>query len=197
MSDPLSSKLRFVLYTALALALGLGLASGFQWAKGSEAATPGNAGLQPAYRAAELPETAAPAAVSEPEAESQQAAAAPASLSRLAEVSEAFVAIAGTVTPAVVSVDTRGTPRLPQRFEELFGPQRPELDTPYDVPLGRGSGFIVSEDGYIITNNHVVAAAERISVQLPDGGNSQPSSLAVTRPPTSPCSRLTRAVCRR
>lgn len=184
MSDPLRSKLRFVLYTALALALGLGLASGFHWAKGSEAATTANTALQPNTTSA-IAETATPAVAGEPEAELQQPGTATAAMRELAEVSQAFVAIAQTVTPAVVSVDTRGTPQRArlQRFEDLFGPQHPELDTPYDVPLGRGSGFIVSDDGYVITNNHVVAAAERISVQLPDGR--QFSAELVGRDPTT------------
>ncbi len=172
MSDPLRSKLRFVLLTALALALGLGLASSFRWAKGGEAATTALTALQQFETPANLTETPTPELANEPEVGAQQPATVPAALRELADVSQAFVAIAQTVTPAVVSVDTRGTPqraRLPQRFEELFGPQHPELDTPYDVPLGRGSGFIVSDDGYVITNNHVVAAAERITVQLPDG----------------------------
>jgi serine protease Do len=87
----------------------------------------------------------------------------------LAEVNRAFVSIAQTVTPAVVSVVIRGSlsQRLPRGFEELFGPSHPESQ--FDAPLGRGSGFIVSEDGYIITNNHVVANAETIEVELSDG----------------------------
>jgi serine protease Do len=186
MTDPLRSKLRFVLYTALALALGLGLASGFHWAKGGEAATTANAALQPTTAPATVAETAAPEVAGEPEAGPQQSRTTTAALRELAEVSEAFVAIAQTVTPAVVSVDTRGTPqraRLPQRFEDLFGPQHPEVDTPFDVPLGRGSGFIVSDEGYVITNNHVVAAAERITVQLPDS-RQYPAEL-IGRDPTT------------
>jgi serine protease Do len=185
MSDPLRSKLRFVLYTAVALALGLALASGFRWAKGGEAATTAHDVLESAAMPATPLETAAPEAVSEPETGSQSGTV-PASFRGLAEVSQAFVSIAQTVTPAVVSVETRGTPqraRLPQRFEDLFGPQHPEIDTPYDVPLGRGSGLIVSEDGYVLTNNHVVAAAERISVHLPDG-RQYPAEL-VGRDPTT------------
>ncbi|MGD2153264.1 MAG: trypsin-like peptidase domain-containing protein [Gemmatimonadales bacterium] len=169
MNDPLRSKLRFVLFTVLALALGLGLAAGLRWARGGEAASPAMASTawQPPSSGPTLAEPAA-----EPDASPQQPASDMAGLDRLAEVSRAFVDIAHTVTPAVVSVSTRGTPqraRLPQRFEELFGPTHPDLDTPFDVPLGRGSGFIVSEDGYIITNNHVVANADRIEVELTDG----------------------------
>src|SRR5690606_11157071 len=35
--------------------------------------------------------------------------------------------------------------------------------------LGQGSGFIISADGYIVTNNHVVADADEVMVQLSDG----------------------------
>jgi serine protease Do len=188
MSDPLRSKLRFVLYTALALALGLGLASGFHWARGGEAATTATAStaFQPDASAANVPETATLEAATEPQVASQQPGTVAANFRQLAEVSQAFVAIAQTVTPAVVSVDTRGAPsqrRLPQSFEDLFGPTHPDLDTQFDVPLGRGSGFIVSEDGYVMTNNHVVANAERIIIELPD--SRQFNAELVGRDPTT------------
>jgi len=156
-------------FTVLALGLGLGLAAGLRWAGGGDAASPAMASTdwQPPSSGPTLAEPTA-----EPDASPQQPVSDVEGLGRLAEVSRAFVEIAHTVTPAVVSVSTRGAPqraRLPQRFEELFGPTHPDLDTPFDVPLGRGSGFIVSEDGYVITNNHVVANADRIEVELTDG----------------------------
>jgi serine protease Do len=94
----------------------------------------------------------------------------------LADASNAFVSIAEHVTPAVVSIQTardprqiEGSPRMRGRvppgledFFNQFGPQRPE---PQEAS---GSGFIVSADGYILTNNHVVADADRVTVTLTD-----------------------------
>jgi len=94
----------------------------------------------------------------------------------VADASNAFVSIAEHVTPAVVSIQTARDPRqsdasprmrgrVPPGLEDFFnqfGPQQPQ---PQEAS---GSGFIVSADGYILTNNHVVADADRVTVMLTD-----------------------------
>ena len=87
------------------------------------------------------------------------------------ELSAAFTSIADHVTPAVVSVhaertatEPRPTQRRnqpPQSFEEFFGQRQPPQQA-------SGSGFIVSEDGYILTNNHVIQGFDRVEVTLTD-----------------------------
>lgn len=77
-----------------------------------------------------------------------------------------------------------------QSWEQLGGgaisPSRHELTTSTDeenLLFSRGSGFIISPDGYIVTNNHVVENAEIITVQLLEG--TEYSAELVERDPTS------------
>ena len=90
----------------------------------------------------------------------------------LADLSDAFAAVAEHVRPSVVFVKStrrqvaRNNIRVPQGFEPFF--QQPRSGQPR-IERGSGSGFIVSEDGYILTNNHVVAGAQKVTVQVLDG----------------------------
>jgi len=66
---------------------------------------------------------------------------------------------------SVVSVYTaKAPPRGPQGLPWFFGVPEQE-----DGNAGLGSGVVVSADGYILTNNHVVEGASEIAVMLPDG----------------------------
>ncbi len=105
------------------------------------------------------------------------------------QLSAAFRNVARSLKPSVVSimsvVEARSTPRggrrdqqipnLPPEFKQFFGDQFPGFD--FGIPnepqsgrqqIGTGSGVIVSSNGHILTNNHVVKDADKLEVQLSD-----------------------------
>jgi serine protease Do len=60
-------------------------------------------------------------------------------------------------------------PQIPEIFRHLFGmPNGPQFQRPDRGGESMGSGFIISADGYILTNNHVVANADSVKVHLSD-----------------------------
>ncbi len=115
-------------------------------------------------------------------------------IERLKETGQAFASIAKKVSPAVVFIEVEATvanqPMQNQSpfgngtpedfFRHFFGPnfrgQQPgqppqfeQVPQPQQRMMGQGSGFIISKDGYILTNNHVVGDADKITVKLEDG----------------------------
>ncbi len=94
-------------------------------------------------------------------------------------VGDDFVKAAKTTVPAVVTIknyQNRTTNRASEQdlFDYFFGDpfgrgqqrQRNNDQTPDNMPSGLGSGVIISPDGYIISNNHVVAGANKLEVVL-------------------------------
>ncbi|AXF61750.1 serine endoprotease DegQ [Leclercia sp. J807] len=76
------------------------------------------------------------------------------------------------VLPAVVSVQVEGTAvqsqRIPEELKKYFGDEAPDQQgQPFE---GLGSGVIIdAAKGYVLTNNHVISHADKISVQMNDG----------------------------
>ena len=98
-------------------------------------------------------------------------------------VMQGYADVVAKVTPAVVTIRTeaKASPRftqlpegMPEIFGDLFGQgqgrraPRGGRQMPAPVQRGLGSGVIVSQDGYILTNNHVIDEATRIQVELSD-----------------------------
>ncbi|EAI3905691.1 MULTISPECIES: DegQ family serine endoprotease [Campylobacter] len=72
-------------------------------------------------------------------------------------------------------------------FRQFFGfdfPQAPKNKKNKEVVSSLGSGVIISSDGYIITNNHVIEDAEKITVNLPDSSTEYKAKLIGADPKT-------------
>ena len=83
---------------------------------------------------------------------------------------------AARAMPAVVNILTLQVPKRGAHplardpfFKRFFGDRDPGLDEDGDLRNSLGSGVIVSHEGYILTNNHVVEGADEIEVVLTDG----------------------------
>jgi len=150
MYDPLRAKARVIMTIALGFLGGLALASGL--------------GLTgPSY--------AMPTITEAPQVSEDAVRAA-------RDLSDAFANVAEAVTPAVVRIEVTSVRRvrtssfqMPEEFRRFFDiPEGQDMQEHPEVPsMGGGSGFIISEDGYILTNDHVVGDADNIRVYLLDG----------------------------
>jgi Do/DeqQ family serine protease len=115
---------------------------------------------------------------------------------------DSYADVVKVVLPAVVTVRVEARPRMTptdsqqddlfrrffgDRFGEQFGANQRRMPAP--VRRGLGSGVVVSTDGYILTNHHVIEGAEAIRVDLLDGrtfdaklvGSDEASDLAVLK----------------
>jgi serine protease Do len=102
-------------------------------------------------------------------------AAVPSEVAQLEALQRGFAWIAETIKPSVVFVEVeqkRGK-EMPQSWRELLPPDFPWIPrvepTPPVPPVGQGSGVVVDPSGYIITNDHVVGSAVKITVHLVNG----------------------------
>ena len=89
--------------------------------------------------------------------------------SSLKAVSDNFVTVAKAVTPSVVAITVttsgkKGEKNMPRDFFHFFGP---DFKAPDQQPeQGFGSGVIITTDGYIATNNHVIDDADKNGIEV-------------------------------
>lgn len=95
-----------------------------------------------------------------------------------------FVELAKKLKPTVVNIGTEKTIKPQRRLQRPFGGNSPFGADPFQDFFDRffddqmqqgykqrslGSGFVISDDGYILTNNHVIEGADEIKVKFDDG----------------------------
>jgi serine protease Do len=119
------------------------------------------------------------------------------------DLSDAFAAAAKGAMPAVVSIkiEKAVAVQTPSQFNNPFGqfgddflrrffgdqfpPEQQQQQAPQKyIERGLGTGFIISKDGYILTNNHVVGNVDKITVQLKDGRTFENAKVIGTDPAT-------------
>ena len=120
----------------------------------------------------------------------QPAQPADAAIDVATRLGDAFAGVAARVSPSVVNIQVE-VERPRQELPFQFGPfgQMPGGQGDGGIARGEGSGIIISADGAILTNNHVVDDARRIQVRLRDGrtlratlvGSDPATDLAVIR----------------
>ncbi|MEW6351481.1 MAG: DegQ family serine endoprotease [Thermodesulfobacteriota bacterium] len=109
------------------------------------------------------------------------ASADPKAPAALESLGEAFVQVAEKVSPAVVNISaSRKSPHIfgknkdphwknmPKEFEDFFKRFMPDGPKGPGPMQGTGSGFVISPDGLIVTNSHVVKDADEIKVTMAD-----------------------------
>ena len=106
-------------------------------------------------------------------------------------ISRAFRAISKLAGPSVVSIEVTPEQTIARRQGGRMGPQglAPQGMVPNGTPMGVGTGFIVAEEGYVVTNNHVIRSGGAFKVRLNDGrvanaalvGSDQETDVAVLK----------------
>ena len=101
-------------------------------------------------------------------------------------VEELLPSVVSIATSQIVERRAGSIPELPEghpfnkMFEDFFGNQMPKREN----MTGLGSGFIISSEGYVVTNNHVISGADQITVIFNNGIDEVPAELVGTDPKT-------------